>query len=377
MKLSLENLSSLLAELYGVLLEDNPLKNTLAPLRQAVGAEGALVVLRWPSELDTGIILSDGLSSSVAEDPENPYNSYFYKLDPFTNLPEGQVVSLDEFVSAETLQASEFYQELLQPAGVYHILAVEIRDSSRVSASLRLYRGPDQEAFAKEVRQLLTLLVPHLRQILTLYSQLNTAASERSIFESAVNRFSVACIILDENRRVIRTNTGAERLLAGVEGIGIRANRLQLASSQKSRELQQAIEETLAAQREGEFAMARAMSVPVAPGRPGLGLILRPVPRSDWLEGQSGPSVVVYVSDPEQELGTSAEALQGVFDLTPAESRLSLLLAHGNSLEQASKQLGISTHTGRAHLRSIFAKTGVSQQTQLVSLILRSVANLG
>ena len=86
---------------------------------------------------------------------------------------------------------------------------------------------------------------------------------------------------------------------------------------------------------------------------------------------------MVFISDPEVELGTSADALQALFDLTPAEARLTLLLAAGNSLDQVVTQLGISTHTGRAHLRAIFAKTGVTQQTQLVSLILRSVANLG
>ncbi len=46
-------------------------------------------------------------------------------------------------------------------------------------------------------------------------------------------------------------------------------------------------------------------------------------------------------------------------------------------VDEIGEQLNISTNTGRAHLRSIFAKTGVTQQTQLVSLILRSVANLG
>ena len=119
------------------------------------------------------------------------------------------------------------------------------------------------------------------------------------------------------------------------------------------------------------------MALPTTLDRPGLGLVVRPVPHSEWFEGQSTPSVVVFISDPEQELNTSAEALRKVFDLTPAEARLSLLLADGNSLDQASKQLNISTNTGRAHLRSIFAKTGVTQQTQLVRLILRSVANLG
>ena len=377
MEMSIEKYSSLLATLYGVLLERNPVQNLLAPLRQATGADSAALVLRHPEELDTGLILSDGLSSTAASEPDNPYSSYFYKMDPFTNLPEGQVVSLDEIVSAEALEKSEFYQQLLRPHGIYYILAVDIRDSNGISASLRFQRSQGRDAFGDEHRRLLVTLVPHLRQILRLYNQLENTESERSLFESAVNRLSVACIILDENRRVMRTNSGAEELIARKDGISIRSDSLHLSTRQKSQELQSAIEETLAAQRKGEFTMALAMAAPRSPDRPGLGLIVRPVPHSEWFEGQSTPSVVVFISDPEQEISTSAEALRKLFELTPAEAKLSLLLAEGNSLDQTAKQLGISTHTGRAHLRAIFAKTGVTQQSQLVSLILRSVANLG
>ena len=376
-EIQIEKYSSLLTTLYGVLLEPNPVQNLLAPLRQAAGAESCILVLRWPSELDTGLILADGMSNSEVTSPENPYSSYFYKLDPFTNLPEGTVVGLDEVVSAETLESSEFYQQLLQPHGIYHILAMDILDPEGISASLRLTRNPDQTAFGADSRQLLTLLVPHLRQILRLYNQLENTKSERSLFESAVSRLSVACIIIDENRRVMRITSGAEKLLDRKEGISIRGDSLHLSTREKNRELQTAIDEILTSQRGGEFTMARAIALPRSPDRPGLGLIVRPVPRSEWFEGQSTPSVVVFISDPEVELGTSADALQALFDLTPAEARLTLLLAAGNSLDQVVTQLGISTHTGRAHLRAIFAKTGVTQQTQLVSLILRSVANLG
>lgn len=376
MEVSIDEYSSLVETLYGVLLENNSAQVLLAPLRQTTGADSAVLVLRYPKELDTGLIISDGLSHSEAE-PNNPYSSYFYKLDPFTDLPEGRVVSLDEFVSAEALERSEFYQQLLRPNGIYHILAVDIRDPVGVTASLRLQRGQDQASFSDEHRGLLTLLVPHLRQILRLYHNMENKESERSLFESTVNRLSVACIILDENRRVMRTNSGADELLARKEGISIRGDSLHLSTRQKSQELQQAIEETLKAQRNGEFSMAQAMAAPRAPDRPGLGLVVRPVPHSEWFEGQSTPSVVVFISDPEQELSTSAGALLKLFELTPAEARLSLLLAEGNSLDQVAKQLNISTNTGRAHLRAIFAKTGVTQQTQLVSLILRSVANLG
>lgn len=53
------------------------------------------------------------------------------------------------------------------------------------------------------------------------------------------------------------------------------------------------------------------------------------------------------------------------------------MLANGHSVETASDELGISRHTTRAHLRSIFAKTGVTRQPLLVRLVLKSLASLG
>ena len=47
------------------------------------------------------------------------------------------------------------------------------------------------------------------------------------------------------------------------------------------------------------------------------------------------------------------------------------------ALEEAAEALNIRRNTARAHLRSIFSKTGVRRQTELVRLFLNSVVLLG
>jgi len=68
---------------------------------------------------------------------------------------------------------------------------------------------------------------------------------------------------------------------------------------------------------------------------------------------------------------------QQLFQLTPAETALAIQLANGLSLEEAAEALNIRRNTARAHLRSIFSKTGVRRQTELVRIFLNSVALLG
>ena len=52
-------------------------------------------------------------------------------------------------------------------------------------------------------------------------------------------------------------------------------------------------------------------------------------------------------------------------------------LAAGLSLEDAASSLDISRNTARAHLRSIFSKSGITRQTELVRLMLNSAVVLG
>ena len=44
---------------------------------------------------------------------------------------------------------------------------------------------------------------------------------------------------------------------------------------------------------------------------------------------------------------------------------------------QLCEALGVSRNTVRTHLRSVFAKTGVTRQTELLRRVLRSVVPLG
>jgi len=63
------------------------------------------------------------------------------------------------------------------------------------------------------------------------------------------------------------------------------------------------------------------------------------------------------------------DILAQALDLTPAEARLAALLARGLSIEAAAAELRVAQQTTRNQLKSIFAKTGVHRQSELVSLI--------
>lgn len=79
--------------------------------------------------------------------------------------------------------------------------------------------------------------------------------------------------------------------------------------------------------------------------------------------------VLLLIARVGNEVLPNADLLRLLFDLTPAESRVARCLAEGMTLEQIAAALRISSLTVRTQLRSVFSKTGVRRQADLVRLL--------
>lgn len=60
------------------------------------------------------------------------------------------------------------------------------------------------------------------------------------------------------------------------------------------------------------------------------------------------------------------------YSLTPSEVQLGRCLLQGDSLRRAAGTMGITYETARDKLKTIYQKTGVNKQTQLVLLLERT-----
>ncbi len=115
-------------------------------------------------------------------------------------------------------------------------------------------------------------------------------------------------------------------------------------------------------------------ALPDAP--PGLALLVTPSGRKCCVRAHrcSGKSrVILWHQAGGADVRIAPEAIRSVFHLTPAESRLAAELAAGAPLSAAAAKLGVTMHTARDRLRSIFGKTHTGRQAELVSLILHTL----
>jgi len=96
--------------------------------------------------------------------------------------------------------------------------------------------------------------------------------------------------------------------------------------------------------------------------------LARNQPEQPWSLGLSISCVAVFITIP----GNSAirnQKLKSLYGLSPAESRLAVLLTEGVDLDTAAQRLSVSIQTVRCQLKAIFAKTNVSRQAELVALL--------
>jgi DNA-binding CsgD family transcriptional regulator len=86
------------------------------------------------------------------------------------------------------------------------------------------------------------------------------------------------------------------------------------------------------------------------------------------------PAVVLFISDPDQDLEVPADLLRRCYGLTPAEGRLTMVILEGHSLTVAADSCGVTHNTAKSQLKSVFLKTQVNRQGELIRLLLNTAS---
>ena len=79
---------------------------------------------------------------------------------------------------------------------------------------------------------------------------------------------------------------------------------------------------------------------------------------------------LVVMNDPTAPCGLAPRLVAEVLGLSPAETRLALLLASGKTVKDFAAAEDVSWHTARTHQKNLLRKTGCHRQQELVGLLL-------
>ena len=86
--------------------------------------------------------------------------------------------------------------------------------------------------------------------------------------------------------------------------------------------------------------------------------------------GRSLPgAVIVVIRDPEAGDHVDAAIFSVHFGFTPAEARVAVCLAGGETASRAAESLGVGVETVRTHVKSILRKMGTNRQADAVRML--------
>lgn len=361
-------LSRLLASLYDAPGNTSLWSAFLQELGGATQSNQAGILLHNLTDGDHGVSLQWGVEASAARS----YQEYFGAHDVWIQkaaplVHEGWLATSEEICPFEELSRSEFYNDYLRANGIGpHAMWGVLENSSSRIINLGLYRNLRRPFGNKDV-ELLRFLAPHIIRAFRLHLHLSELKARADNLQHAIDRVGTGIILLGDQGRILHTNQKAAQLLAENDGLKIVHGHLKAERVSEKNELEHLISQAEATSKGTGLGPGDAIKISRRV-RPPLHVLISPV-RNIALDSATPVHAVVFVSDPSQKVRPPAVILQALFGLTPAESRLALLLCDGHAPPQIADLIGVSTNTLKTQLTSIYRKTGTSRQSQLVRLL--------
>lgn len=289
------------------------------------------------------------------------------RCDPATvpRLPMGSAVVRSELVADRDYLRSQHYNEVTRPLNGFHGLMAQHATPSThfVVVTCRRRHADD---FERRERALLQMLLPHFATAIELGHRVRAAEQRAAGLTSALDRIDTGVILCDASGRPCYVNACAAGIAAEADGLSIESIGLASSSPAATRRLR----ETVIAVGADSAMHSRRLRLARPSHRPPLLLTLSPVGRSaQSVAGTDVPRVAIFIREPDAAIGIDPLVLTDAFRLTPRESDVAVLIAHGHTVEAIADRLKIGVGTARNHLKRVFEKTGIRTQPALVAML--------
>ena len=354
----------LLYALFDSLHGPAPWTRFLNALCDQIHAYTATLVLRQPSLGDRGDLFDVHTVKSVVE----VYRTTSFEDDPFLDLPEGEVCTIYDRISHEQLLRSHYYNDLLNLDGIVDILALNIAFGDDYVGSLKIARRSGAPRFGLLEKSLVMRLYPHLKLAMSIYERSRRQTIENRAYARAIDQLAFGVIILNDRGHVVRVNETARGLLDSSGLLTVAGNCLRPTNPGDEGRLSPAIKAAL-----GGSAPREPLKLTGRNPDRSLYLLIKPIQDAADTDGATS-GVAIFLSSGKLERSVAIDTCASLYGLSKAEVALLTELVDGASILSASLALGISEHTARAQLRSIFSKTDTHRQAELFRLVLTSLA---
>ena len=357
-----EVLNALIGEIYDSVLHPESWNETLARITGTLcplSWEAAFILWESSNPPSARFVAASGLAAGVQEIYSAVYagnHPWSRKLMRYGN---GSVVDSFDIMTRAEFAETEFFRNFLQPWGIDRLVAVLLDRRGGERLGLMLPGPGDRDV--ERLKRGLRVLAPHMR-ISDRIATLDLAAGAA---RAAADAAPFAIFSLDDQLNVLAANAPAARYeRAGF--IRTAQDRFAFTHPPGQKRLLDLVKSPDPAGLAFQTVAPSGKECPV--------LVARVTRQSAQQLGgvRLGASLIVTLgSSPGETPVVEIDRVAQWFGLTPAEARLAVALAAGDTLQDYAALRAVSLNAVRFLLKGIFRKTGANSQAQLVALLAR------
>lgn len=361
-----EVLSALIGDIYDSVLHPESWNDTLARITSALcplSWEAAFILWESSNPPRARFVAATGLAAGIQEIYSAVYagsHPWSRKLMRYAN---GSVVDSYDIMTREEFYESEFFRNFLAPYGIDRLVGVLLDRRGGERLGLMLPGPGDRDA--EKLKRGLRVLAPHIQRAMRISDRLATLELAAGAARAAADAAPFAIFSLDDQLNILAANSRADRYeRAGF--IRRTDGRFALTHPVSQKRLLDLAKSPGPAGLAFQTTNAKGTECPV--------LVARISRQSAKRIGGTdlGASLIVTLgSAPGETPVVEIDRVAQWFGLTPAEARLAVALAGGQSLQEYAALRAVSLNAVRFLLKGIFRKTGVTSQAQLVAMVAR------
>lgn len=354
----MKDTAALIDSIYEAAFVPDAWRPVLHELAKTVGGAGAIFfgekerALQW--------VNSPGLDVLVEDWTKGGWHSKNERGERLARVVHSGFVLDSAQFTEEERRTLPVYAEFMRPHGLGTGAGTVIRVPTGDSLLFVVERYLADGDFTPNHVACLDSLRPHLARSALIASRL-----ELQRLKAATEALQVAGLpaaILDGRGKVMACNRLIEALSPQID---IQAfDYLRFAAPGATASLAAA----LAAVGDRADAASRSFPLPGRPPSPPAVAHLVPL-RGEARDLFTGAACFLIVTPLDRRRGLSADTIQGLFDLSPAEARVAEALAQGLTVDRTAETFGISRETVRSHIKSILGKSGASRQADFIASV--------
>ncbi len=345
--------ANLIEEIYEAAVVPERWAGVLDRLAARAGGVGTILFAASPNRFQW--TSSKAIHAITAEWVASPFVADNLRGKRLVPLYEPRFLTDLDAITPDELEHDPFYRDFLRPRGWGWCVGTSIRSTSGDSIVFSIERLHAAGPVPRETAAALDQFRPHLARASIISARLGLERARASV--AALELVGLPAAII----------TGRHSVLAANELI-VKCAAVEIGAFDRVRLTDPVANERL--QRHLDAAGDAGLSFPIrASGeRPAFVAHLVPLRRAG-LDVFSGAAQLFYLTEVGRGEAPSAAILEALFDLSPAEARVTRLLLAGGTVARIASNQGISPETVRGQLKSVFAKTGVRRQAELIQLL--------